>query len=249
MTGKTHKSGGMLMSLVGFILLKNNNMLLGDVYEVLQWLVMYPFCIWGSMANDLDKNWLACPSKDYPSRVIHSLLHITSPIQSSMDRVMTERQKRDSFIYRLVYTLNAHHRSWQTHSDITIILIYLVLRFLMSGKLDNLGAVNITILILVTTGVSMGLVEHILLDILTPEGMKLVIFSVINKMLRLINSPILLPEVFRLVPKNTNFATGGIWEQKVNKWLKFMTNVLFIFCIFAYFIQPLIPYEISFGGF
>lgn len=248
MTGKTHKRGGMLMSLVGFVFLKHNNMLLSDVYEVLQWLVIYPFCIWGSMASDLDKNWAMCPSKDYPSRVVHMLLHITAPFQAMYDKKLSEREKKISVVYRLVYTLNAHHRSWQTHSDITLIGLFLLLKFLMGEKCASLGAVNSTILLLIATGVAMGVVEHILLDILTPEGMKLVIFSLINKVLKLIKMPAILPEVFRLVPKRGYFATGGNWEKAVNKGLKIATNVLFVFCLFLYFIKPLIPFEISFGG-
>lgn len=246
MTGKTHKRGGMLMSLVGFIFLKHNNMLLSDVYEILQWLVMYPFCIWGSMANDLDKNWAMCPSKDYPSRVVHAILHVASPVQALFDKSLSEREKKNNTVYRLVYTLNAHHRSWQTHSDFTLIFLFVTLKFLMGEKCVSLGAVNSTILLLVFTGVAMGMVEHILLDMFTPEGIKLVIFILLNKVLKMLRIPLRLPEVFRLVPKMGYFATGGNWENAVNKWLKTMTNVLFVLCLFVYFIKPLIPFEISF---
>ena len=57
MTGNTHRAGGMLCSVVGFALLKEQGLLLPEINPCIQWLVMYPFCYWGSTASDLDHNW------------------------------------------------------------------------------------------------------------------------------------------------------------------------------------------------
>ena len=43
MTGKTHKAGGMLCTIVGFTILKENGLLINNVNEGVQWLMMYPF--------------------------------------------------------------------------------------------------------------------------------------------------------------------------------------------------------------
>ena len=88
MTGKTHKMGGMLMSVVGFTVLKNNGLLLANVNEGLQWLMIYPFCMWGSIASDLDHHWDSCPSKDIPSWFVHKALHITEPAYKKLDSVV-----------------------------------------------------------------------------------------------------------------------------------------------------------------
>ena len=141
MTGETHKAGGMLMSIVGFALLKNNNLLAPDVNLGLQWLVIYPFCMWGSIASDLDHNPNAIPMKDYPSKLINKALHITKPIEDA-----TENNKK-SFLYKISHFLNARHRSWQTHSDLTLgIMIFLLYKLL---TIQTLGTPNITDLVLI----------------------------------------------------------------------------------------------------
>ena len=43
MTGKTHRAGGILCSIIGFAILKEKGLLLPDVNEGLQWLIIYPF--------------------------------------------------------------------------------------------------------------------------------------------------------------------------------------------------------------
>ncbi len=86
MTGKTHRQGGMLCSLVGFALLKQNGLLNPEVNELVQLLVMYPFCVWGSVASDLDHEWDSAPTKGYPDFVINKALHITKPLANFFEK-------------------------------------------------------------------------------------------------------------------------------------------------------------------
>ena len=115
MTGKTHKMGGMLVSVVGFTLLKNNGLLQPDVNQGIQWLMMYPFCMWGSIASDLDHHWESCPSKDIPSWFVHKALHITEPVYRRLDNSLSGKQKKSSIAYKIAKFFTARHRSWHTH--------------------------------------------------------------------------------------------------------------------------------------
>ena len=156
MTGGTHKAGGMLMSIVGFALLKNNNLLAQDVNLGLQWLVIYPFCMWGSVASDLDHNPNAIPMKDYPSKLVNKALHITKPIED-----VTEGNKK-SFLYKVARFFNARHRSWQTHSDLTLgVMIFLLYNLLTVQTLGNFSITDLVILRLVLMGICIGVLTLI----------------------------------------------------------------------------------------
>lgn len=253
MQGKTHRAGGMLCSIVGFALLQQNNLLLPDVNEGVQWLVMYPFTMWGSVASDLDHHWDSCPEKDYPSRLVNVALHITAPIKKTLDRSLSERQKKHSVIYQISNLFCASHRSWQTHSDLTLYLMIYLLYNILSGKFTSLGAVDISILSLIVMGVCLGVIAHLILDVLTPEGIWIIETSVLNKLLRLINPRlhINLPEKVHLVPKSRFFATGGAWEEFVQKVLQVTTLVSLAWFFLNLFIpnwMDYIPYQITLGG-
>ena len=132
MTGKTHRAGGFLCSVVGFALLRENNLLLPNVNEGLQWLMMYPFCMWGSVASDLDHHWQSCPMKDPPSYVVNKLLHLTAPVQKSLEKAGDKK----SGVYKVAKTFNASHRSWQTHSDLTL---FVMIGLLIAVLNNNFG--------------------------------------------------------------------------------------------------------------
>lgn len=240
LTGKTHRAGGMLCSVVGFAVLKENGVLFSGVNEGLQWLVMFPFCVWGSVANDLDQPWESCPARDFLSWLINKALHITAPIQRRLDGSLSAGKKRRSHIYRFCKLLNASHRSWQTHSDLTALLVVLALGCVTSKGFAGLGAVDMVLLGLVMMGVGLGVLTHLVLDCLTPLGIHLVFASVLNKLLRHISPRLKLPEKLRLVPKRELFVTSGKWEALVCRLLQVATVVAVIWV----FLLPLLPFEI-----
>lgn len=242
MTGGTHKAGGMLMSIVGFALLKNNNLLAQDVNLGLQWLVIYPFCMWGSIASDLDHNPNAIPMKDYPSKLVNKALHITKPIED-----VTEGNKK-SFLYKVARFFNARHRSWQTHSDLTLgVMIFLLYNLLTVQTLGSLSVTDLVILRLALMGVCIGVLAHFLLDVITPEGIWLSGCCIFNKLIR----HKILPEKLHLVPKGHSFfATGGKWEMFIRKVLQIGTWIALVWLLLSVFWPnwvDYIPFTISFN--
>ena len=240
MTGKTHKQGGMLCAIIGYILLYKYNLLL-DANMYLQFLVMYPFCLWGSVASDLDHHWQACPQKDVISFIINKLLHITAPIQKACE----EKGDRKSFKYRFAKTFNARHRSWQTHSDLTLgVMIYLL--YLILNRKIFVSELDVALASLMLVGVCIGVIAHFALDMITPEGIYITILVVLNRLLNL-----KIPEKLHLVPKIEYFATGGKWEQFIQKLLKVVTALATVYLIFGIFWtgwMAYVPFEISIGG-
>lgn len=233
MTGKTHRAGGMLCSIVSFAVLKQNDLLIPNVNEGLQWLVMYPFCMWGCIASDLDHHWESCPSRDVPSWFVHKALHITEPI---------EKRLSSGFIYKITHFLNAKHRSWQTHSDLTLVLMFLLLRAILDGKIGYFSAVDRIIASLVVTGICLGVIAHFILDLITPDGICLFGCMLLNNLFNL-----KLPEKIHLVPRKKYFATGGQWEELINKVLRFLTVIAVAWLLMIIFFPNFkFPYNISF---
>ena len=218
MTGKTHRAGGFLCSVVGFALLKENGLLLPNVNEGLQWLMMYPFCMWGSVASDLDHHWMSSPMKDPPSYVVNKLLHATAPLQKALDKTGDKK----SGLYKFAKTFNASHRSWQTHSDLTLILMFMLLLAVLNNSF-GLGAVDALLLRIVMMGVSLGVIAHFILDMLTTEGVTSVDW--------------------------TCFSTSGAWENWVNKLLKVLNILAMIYLLWNIFgLGNLFPYQITFNN-
>lgn len=248
MTGATHRAGGMLVSIVGFAILREKGLLLPNVNEAIQWMVMYPFTMWGSVASDLDHHWESCPSKDIPSRAVNMALHITKPAKKVLDKTMPESSRKHNPVYKLVDFLNASHRSWQTHSDLTLFAMLYLLYRVFTGGFGGLSPTDSAIVTLVLTGVCLGVVAHFILDALTPEGILLVIPAVVNSLLRLLKLRIKLPQKLHLVPKTSFFATGGSWEQFVQKVLKICTVLAITWLVYvqiAPFVARYIPWEIQ----
>ena len=253
MTGKTHKMGGMLVSVIGFTLLKQNGLLLPDVNEGIQWLAMYPFCMWGSIASDLDHHWDSCPSKDIPSWFVHKALHITEPVYKRLDSSLSTSQKKVSFSYKFSRFFTARHRSWQTHSDLTFVLMLYLLYSIMNGKFTFLNKNDVLLLTLIVTGVCLGVVAHFILDLLTPEGVWNTIAVFINRFIFKDKLPRQF-EKWHFVPKLKCFATGSSWEDFIYKVLKFFTVVSVIYLLVLVFFPTqlrylidLIPYRLEIG--
>lgn len=252
MTGKTHKMGGMFISVLGFALLKNNNMLMENVNLGLQWLTIYPFCVWGSTASDLDHHWQSCPTKDLPSLVVHKILHFAEPRYKQLDASLSKRQKDASIEYKVCKVATAKHRSWQTHSDLTLLLMLYLLFNVIHGKFDFFNSYDAMLARLILTGLCMGVAEHLILDLLTTDGiwnMTVVILNILlgGKIPRKF-------EKWHFVPRMHFFATDSKWEHFIYKLLKVLTVVSVVYLLlivlcpdFIIKLQGLFPYRLKFN--
>lgn len=248
MTGKTHRLGGMLCSVVGFELLRQKGLLLPDVNVALQWLAMYPFCMWGSTASDLDHHWESCPSHDMVSFGINKLLHLTKGMDSRLSEKLTDKEKQERIDYKVAHTFNAHHRSWQTHSDLTLFVVVWLIHYIMSLEVATYDTV---ILSLILMGIALGVTAHFILDILTPEGITSVLRVAFNWVYNLSAKKRKKRKKTRvkvsLVPNKEYFATGGKWETFIQKLLKVLTVLAVLYEGYIAF-SPYLPYSISLGG-
>lgn len=225
MTGKTHRVGGMLCVLGGFTYLESKGLLLRNVNPLLQLTVMYPFALYGSIVSDLDHNANSIPSKDIVSVAINRVLHLTSGLNESTGG----RNK-------VFGILDAKHRSWQTHSDLfLVVLMYALYQMVMETKLATVESV---IWSLVGMGFILGVISHLVLDMITPEGIWSFILVGISK----VTGKKLIPKKLRLVPDSKFFSTGGPWESLVR-------NILWICCVvlFIRLIYLMTPYRITFN--
>lgn len=216
----------MLCSLVGFSILQKNGLLLPDVNDFIEWMVIYPFCMYGSVVSDLDHHWESCPNKDYPSWLINKALHITKPVQDGMEKTLPQSARKNNLVYKFACLFNASHRSWQTHSDLTLFCMVGLFNAIIGGKFSSLGAVDVSILSLVLMGLCLGIVAHFILDVITPEGVWLTGLVLLEKFLRVFNPRISIPKKLHLVPHSSFFATGGSWEEFIQKVLKALTFIM-----------------------
>ena len=225
MTGKTHRVGGMLCVLGGFTYLESKGLLLRNVNPLLQLTVMYPFALYGSIVSDLDHNANSIPSKDIVSVAINRVLHLTSGLNESTGG----RNK-------VFGILDAKHRSWQTHSDLFLVaLMYALYQMVMETKLATVESV---IWSLVGMGFILGVISHLVLDMITPEG----IWSILLVGVGRVTGSKVMPKKLRLVPDSKFFSTGGPWESLVR-------NILWICCVvlFIRLIYLMTPYRITFN--
>lgn len=224
MTGKTHRVGGMLAALAGYTVLESKGMLLEDVNPVVQLVAMYPFAIYGSVFSDLDHHWQSSPSKDIFSYIVNKVLHLGTGIR-----------KKTGTKNPLVAAFDAKHRSWQTHSDLFLILIVALAVYILHLGLGGSSNILVT---LISVGFTLGVISHLVLDMITPEGIWCIGTSVLSNATN--NKSI--PKKIHLVPKTEFFATGGSWENGVR-------IVMWVACfvLLAGIIYSFIPYQISFS--
>lgn len=225
MTGKTHRVGGMLCVLGGFTYLESKGLLLRNVNPLLQLTVMYPFALYGSIVSDLDHNANSIPSKDIVSVAVNRVLHLTS----GLNETTGGRNK-------VFGILDAKHRSWQTHSDLFLVaLMYALYQLVMETKLATVESV---IWSLVGMGFILGVISHLVLDMITPEG----IWSILLVGIGRVTGNKVMPKKLRLVPDSKFFSTGGPWESLVR-------NILWICCVvlFIRLIYLMTPYRITFN--
>lgn len=216
MQGKTHRVGGVLAALTGYAILESKGMLVGNVNNLLQLAIIYPFAVYGSTLPDLDHNWDSAPSKDVVSFCINKILHLGKGLQKIG-------------LKKVGYFVDSKHRSWQTHAIEWLVGLIFALYFLIHCY-D--GSADYMILQLILTGLTLGVFSHLLLDALTPQGIWLLLPSIVLR--RRIT--------FRLVPKSKFFATGGNWESLVRTIMWLLIALLILRVVYL-----LSPYRISFN--
>ena len=212
MNGKTHRVGGMLCVLAGFTYLESKGMLLRGVNPILQITVMYPFAIYGSIFPDLDHEGNSIPSKDIVSVSVNKILHLASYVPGDG---------------RVKKVLNAKHRSWQTHSDLFFLLLcFLLVNLLGNKKLNSVESIMVT---LIGSGFILGVISHLILDMLTPQGIWCVGLVGVSNIFR-VNR--ILPRKIRLVPNTHFYSTNGPWEGLVRKILWCLCVIFFVRIIY-----------------
>lgn len=241
MTGKTHRVGGVLSVLSGFLLLDSNGMLLSNINPAIQLVAMYPFAIYGSTFSDLDHNWDSSPSKDVVSYVINKSLHLTTKVVNTLGE--------DSKVSKVLSIFNARHRSWQTHSDLFLFLMVCLCLSLFSS---NANMIDVEILRLISSGFTLGVISHLILDMITPEGIWSILLVAINKLInifshssrkfRRLRKRKIFTEKLSLVPNTEFFRTGGTWETLIR-------SIMWAVCLILLFkvIYNFCPYTISFN--
>ena len=225
MTGKTHRAGGVVAAMVGFTLLQDKGLLFDNINPLVQFAVIYPFAYWGSTASDLDHAPESIPSHDVVSKAINKVLHLTNKIDNGKN----------------IFTgiLNAKHRSWQTHSIEIFAILLLLLRNILKGDVSGIGEADTVFVSLMLMGVIIGLLAHLILDVITPSGIVIATTSLLNKLFKL-----KLPEKIHLVPNIKFFATGGTWETLIYNILNILSVLCFIYLILQY--ANILPFNISF---
>lgn len=150
MMGKTHRAGGTLAMLLAFQYMQSHNMLVSDIHPIVQLLVMYPACNWGSIAPDLDQSDDAIPDKSPLSILIHKIIYLGS----------------------------VRHRSWQTHCLTLdggfIALLFGAIALINMYGLFGLDLYSVTLLKLMLMGLTVGIASHLFLDACTYEGIQLI---------------------------------------------------------------------------
>lgn len=151
MMGKTHKAAGCLAMLFAYEYMSKHNLLLDSVNPLVQLMIMYPACSWGSTAPDLDQGDDAIPEKTPISILVH----------------------------KIIYLGKVRHRSWQTHSPWMFIVINAVIWALwyalsVFGTAGGIVCdIDLTILRLIFVGFGVGFASHLIADTFTYQGIPL----------------------------------------------------------------------------
>lgn len=224
MEGKTHYIGGAVGALAGYQFMRSSGALLPSevLSPTLQLLVIYSAGLYGAQWCDIDHHIDSSPLKDPISLVMNKILHFANPHYKALDKTLTGKQKRDSLGYKWYKFLRCVHRSWQTHSEFTLILLYIL--YNLPNFVDGVmtGYIDMTLLRLIVTGLTFGVLSHIILDLFTVEGIPTAVGTFISIFYPRI--PVL--KRLRLVPKSGIFVTGSRYEKIVRSLLFYVQFVL-----------------------
>ena len=130
---------------------------------------------YGAIFPDIDHSWHNVRDKTVPKWIINKLIHLTG----------------------------GRHRSWQTHSiDIVMILTILVSKLTdLFVKYGRMSVVNKEVFGIISAGFFAGWISHLLSDMLTSAGVRVICF---------------LDYKVALTPKKIGrlrFNTGNEWER------------------------------------
>lgn len=149
---------------------------------------------------------------------VHSRIYDKSEIDHHWGSVK-EKTPFNFAVHKLLHLSNPHHRSWQTHSLLVTGGACFLLWSLVNFWVALYGnTFTLVFLRLCSIGLIVGVLSHLILDVLTTAG----IHTIPGKKIR-------------LVPKSSTFATGTKWEGIVFKLL-----MLGILCILCYEIYTII---------
>ena len=224
MEGKTHRIGGTVCAMAGFVTLKDSGYLLSSelISPALQFLVIYTAGIYGGMWPDNDHHWESSPLKDPASWLQNKVMHIANAPYKRLDEKMSSKQKKRSMLYKTLKFMRCIHRSWQTHSEFTLLMI---LWLMMSPTLLGFtGRFDSVLWLLIVTGFGLGVISHIILDMLTTEGVRFALGVFIKVFFP--SAPIF--TTIRLVPGISAFKTGSEWEMAIRKALSLIQYALLI---------------------
>lgn len=241
--------------LVGYSYLHSQGFPLVETAPLASFVAMYPFAIWGSTASDLDhypgsvwdevklagkRSGHTIPSQDVVSRTFSHLLHLTTPLR----RALPPRSR----LSNIMGILDCKHRSWQTHSELPLVLLMMALWSVNSSTPST--TLSSALWVLILNGVILGLIAHLCLDLLTPEGLPFATGLFVNRVLL---GRRVLPERIKIIPhvpptkqgEPGFFSTGGTWEKKiVFNVLHAVNLILFGYLLYSSFIAPYTSLEI-----
>lgn len=224
MEGKTHRIGGTVCAMAGFVTLKDSGYLLSSelISPALQFLVIYTAGIYGGMWPDNDHHWESSPLKDPASWLQNKLMHIANAPYKRLDEKMSSEQKKRSMLYKTLKFMRCIHRSWQTHSEFTLLMI---LWLMMSPTLLGFtGRFDSVLWLLIVTGFGLGVISHIILDMLTTEGVRFAL----GVFIKVFFPSVPIFTTIRLVPGISAFKTGSEWEMAIRKALSLIQYALLI---------------------
>lgn len=223
MEGKTHALGGRVCSLAGFIVLKESGYLISSetVSPALQFLLLYGTGMYGGIWSDNDQPWSSSPCNDPFSWVQNKVLRAFNKTYRVMNKSMGAKEKRYSLRYKIVKFLACRHRSWQTHSEFTLLVLYVLWCLNLEAVQSE---VNLVLKLLMILGFSFGIISHIFLDMLTSEGVPLMI----GEFCSIFFPSIRIPKVVHLVPSRPEFDGGSAWELSIRRILRYTQYVLIL---------------------
>ena len=223
MMGPTHRQGGNVSALAAFAVLEFNDLLIPGVYPLLQLLIIYPFAHYGATWPDLDHGKQSIPSRDPISLLQWRILHLTTPARKKMKEAGLHKKNP---LYTVMGLFDSSHRSWQTHSDLTLVAVLFATLYWSGGDAEVLTS-NQLLVRLVGVGFAIGILAHLVLDAITPHGVWSIILVLLKKL------PLLgfLPEKISFVPDRKYFATGEGWESRVSQVLKVLSWALILWIL------------------
>lgn len=229
MMGDTHRLGGAAAAFAGYLAVQNQGITITNIHPAIELLAIYPYAIYGSTAPDMDQNERAIPHRDPFNKTLWHILHLGNKPRKHMSK--------KSPVYHVLAPFDCKHRSWQTHSELTL----LVLAFftwamlqpeIVMGVFGKAYAATGPVAALIGVGLCLGLMSHIILDSITKEGIPLVSGMIVKK----VSGVKHFPDRLRFVPeKSQYFKTGDDFEKKVNSVLKALLWVQFLLVLISIF--------------